>query len=90
MYLLDTNVCIRMLNDQPERVIARFRIQLPQEIAVCSIVKSELYYGARHSQRVEANLQRLHHFLAPLNSLVFDDRCAVEAGIIRASLAVQG
>ena len=46
--------------------------------------------GARHSQQVEANLQLLKTFFAPLQSLPFDDRSAEEAGQIRADLAAQG
>ena len=62
----------------------------PSSIALCSIVKAELLYGARHSERVEDNLRLLTGFFAPLSSLPFDDRCAEEYGIIRAQLAAQG
>lgn len=67
-----------------------FQRHSPGEIALCSIVKAELLYGARHSKRVEANLQLLAKFFAPLVSLPFDDRCAEEAGLICADLAGQG
>ena len=53
-------------------------------------MKAELLFGARHSKRVEANLQLLNHFFAPLSSLPFDDRCAEEYGLIRADLSAQG
>jgi len=62
----------------------------PDDIALCSIVKAELLYGARHSKRVEDNLQLLKTFFAPLPSLPFTDQCAEEAGQIRADLAAQG
>ena len=61
----------------------------PSNIGLCSIVKAELLYGARHSERVEENLSLLSEFFAPLSSLPFDDRCAEEYGIIRAQLAAQ-
>ncbi len=61
----------------------------PSSIGLCSIVKAELLYGARHSERVEENLSLLSEFFAPLSSLPFDDRCAEEYGIIRAQLAAQ-
>ena len=54
------------------------------------MVKAELLYGARHSQKVEANLQRLKQFFAPLSSLSFDDRSAEEYAQIRADLTRQG
>ena len=90
MFLLDTNLCIRILTNPAPHLQRKFRMHSPDEIALCSIVKAELLYGARHSQRVEANLQLLHKFFAPLRSLSFDDRCAEEAGRIRAELAAQG
>jgi tRNA(fMet)-specific endonuclease VapC len=90
MYLLDTNVCIRLLNQTDTDIIQHFQEHLPGEIALCSIVKAELLYGARHSQQVEANLKLLKQFFGPLASLPFDDRCAEEAGQIRADLSAQG
>lgn len=66
------------------------RSRPPSEIVLCSIVKAELLYGARHSRRVEDNLRLLNHFFTPLASLPFDDRCAEEYGLIRAQLAAQG
>lgn len=89
MYLLDTNICIALLNRRHAGVIARFQKCRPGDIGLCSIVKSELYFGARNSQRVEANLSRLAQFFVPLTSLPFDDHCAEEAGSIRAELASQ-
>lgn len=90
MYLLDTNVCIHLLNNKHSQVETYFRRCAPSDIAVCSIVKAELLFGARHSKRVEANLQLLNHFFAPLSSLPFDDRCAEEYGLIRADISSQG
>ncbi|MDC9729143.1 MAG: type II toxin-antitoxin system VapC family toxin [Methyloprofundus sp.] len=90
MYLLDTNACIRLMNQSSSNIIKHIQKHPPAEIALCSIVKAELLYGARHSQRVEANLQLLQRFFKPLTSLNFDDRCADEAGQIRADLAAQG
>ncbi len=90
MYLLDTNVCIRLLNQSHESLIQKFRRLHPREIALSSIVKAELFYGARHSRRVEDNLQLLEQFFHPLLSFPFDDRCAEEAGLIRANLKDKG
>ncbi len=90
MYLLDTNVCIHLLNNRHSLIKEHFRRSSPSDIALCSVVKAELLFGARHSKRVETNLQLLNHFFAPLNSLPFDDRCAEEYGLIRADLSVQG
>ena len=90
MYLLDTNTCIYLLNHPDGRVNRRFLSHSPDEIRLCSVVKAELLFGARRSQRVEENLQLLARFFAPLDSLPFDDRCAEEFGMIRADLVSQG
>jgi len=89
MYLLDTNVCIGILKGQAE-FIERLRRLTPDEVAVCSVVRAELYYGVRKSQRVEHNLAGLRRFLAPLRSLPFDDRAAQDYGLIRADLEREG
>jgi tRNA(fMet)-specific endonuclease VapC len=49
-YLLDTNVCIAYLNGRSSNVVQRLRDVSPSEIAVCSVVKAELFYGAMRSR----------------------------------------
>jgi len=89
-YLLDTNVCIRFLNGTHPAIAAQMRATAPTDIALCSVVKAELLFGARRSSHVQANLQLLARFFQPFACLAFDDRCAEEAGQIRATLADQG
>ncbi len=89
MYLLDTNVCIHFLNGTSLSVEKNFRALSPSQIAICSIVKAGLLFGARNSQRMDANLQRLKLFFAPLQSLPFDDLCADEYGLIRSDLTAR-
>ena len=86
MYLLDTNACIRILNNSSAAVVARFRRESPATIRLCSVVKAELLYGARKSRRVAATLDSLERFLEPIASLPFDDAAAGECGMIRAQL----
>jgi tRNA(fMet)-specific endonuclease VapC len=90
MYLLDTNACIQILNDTSPPLVQRLAAHAPSEIRLCSIVKAELLYGARHSQRVAENLKLLAHFFAPFASLPFNDLCAEHYGQIRAELAQSG
>ncbi len=90
IYLLDTNVCIHLLNQRHTAIVQRLRQHNPADIALCSIVKAELLYGAQRSQRREANLHTLRTFFAPLSSLPFDDKAAEHYGQIRADLLAQG
>jgi tRNA(fMet)-specific endonuclease VapC len=87
MYLLDTNACIRILNNSSNELVARVRWRSPIEIHLCSIVKAELIYGAYHSDRVAGNLRLLDRFFEPYVSLPFDDLCSDAYGRIRSDLA---
>ena len=46
IYLLDTNACIRYLNGRGIALLERMRRTEASEIAVCSVVRLELFYGA--------------------------------------------
>lgn len=90
MYLLDTNACIRVLNKTSAPLIARLQRHDPSDVNLCSIVKAELLFGARRSERVAENLALLATFFAPFRCLPFDDLCAEEYASIRADLAHVG
>ncbi len=90
MYLLDSNVCIHLLNQRHQNIEHQFRKHSPSDIFLCSVVKAELLFGARHSQRVEANLKRLQIFFSPLGSFYFDDHCAEVYAHIRHQLSISG
>ena len=89
-YLLETNVCIRYLNQRSEALIARLE-GLPQsDIVTCAIVKAEMFYGAMKSDRRRETAKRLVVFFSAFASLSFDDAAATEFGRIRADLAKRG
>jgi tRNA(fMet)-specific endonuclease VapC len=90
IYLLDTNVCVQYLNGRSETIRERIQQTDASDIAVCSIVKAELFYGAWRSQHPERNLARQQQFLNLFLSLPFDDEAAMVYGRIRANLAAQG
>jgi tRNA(fMet)-specific endonuclease VapC len=86
MYLLDTNACIHVLNNSSPALVARFATESPATLRLCSVVKAELLFGARKSDRVARVLANLERFFGPLVSVPFDDECAHEYGRIRADL----
>lgn len=90
IYLLDTNACIRYLNGRAPQLLRRLEQADPNQIAVCSVVKAELFYGANRSNKPEATLAAQLRFLAPYRSLPFNDAAAIVAGEIRAHLASKG
>ena len=89
-YLLDTNACIHLLNGTSAPLAERLRRESPATVHLCSVVKAELYHGARRSSRVAENLSLLGRFFQPFISLPFDDRCAEHYGQIRTGLEREG
>lgn len=90
MYLLDTNACIRILNNSSDSLVARLRQHRPEDLFLCSVVKAELVYGAYRSTQIAANLRLLNRFFEPFHSLPFDDRCVDRYGRIRNDLERSG
>ncbi|PJF26875.1 MAG: VapC toxin family PIN domain ribonuclease [Phototrophicales bacterium] len=86
IYPLDTNTCIRHLNQRSSSVTERLR-ELPEnEIALCSVVRAELYYGAMKSRHPEQTLLKQRAFVDRFHSFPFDDDAALVYGRIRAEL----
>ncbi|OKH31112.1 VapC toxin family PIN domain ribonuclease [[Phormidium ambiguum] IAM M-71] len=90
IYLLDTNVCVRYLNGRSVPIREKILATNSQDIAVCSVVKFELFYGALRSNNPQRTLERQQQFLKRFVSLPFDDAAATIASRIRASLAASG
>ncbi|MDB9311417.1 type II toxin-antitoxin system VapC family toxin [Aphanizomenon sp. CS-733/32] len=90
IYLLDTNVCARYLNGKSLAIRQRLRSTNLADIAVCSVVKGELFYGAMKSNNLEKTLDRQQEFLKLFVSLPFDDDASFIYGRIRAELSAKG
>ncbi|MBD2596531.1 type II toxin-antitoxin system VapC family toxin [Nostoc spongiaeforme FACHB-130] len=90
IYLLDTNACIVYLNRPKSGVRQRLTMLSPQDVAVCSVVKGELLYGAMRSNNPVRTLALQEAFLNNFISLPFDDAAATIFGTIRAELAANG
>jgi len=89
-YLLDTNTCIRHLNQRSPQIIQKLASLDPIDIVVCSVVKAELFYGAARSQHPDKSRAKQERFLNQFISLPFDDDAASIYGSIRADLASKG
>ena len=80
MTLLDTNICVPLLNGSDRGLIKRFDAA-NEDLSLCSVVKAELLFGARSSARVSANLSQLAQFFARLPSVPFDDAASHHYGL---------
>ena len=88
-YLLDTNICIYIINSRPANVLQRFHQERIGNIGISSITASELTYGVIKSGS-EKNRLALEMFLAPLEIYSFDESVIWQYGEVRANLEKQG
>lgn len=89
-FLLDTNACINYLNFPGSKISQKIMATPVNKIAVCSIVKAELFYGSKKSKNPILNLAKQMKFLNQFQSLPFDDSAALIYGEIRAELTGKG
>lgn len=90
-YLLDTNICIYVINEKPPKVLRRFEQYPVHEFAISSITHAELQYGVSKSRHKTRNQAALDEFLLPLTILPFGGKTLAERyGEIRVFLESEG
>lgn len=88
-YLLDTNLCIRLIRDRPQGLRPRFNTEA-DALCISVVVLNELLYGAERSDRPAETRHEVERFAARLSVLPFDDAAANHAAEIRAALERKG
>ncbi len=88
--LLDTNICIYIIKQQPVSVLNRFLEYQVGDIGISSITLSELRYGVAKSTHREKNAKALDEFIIPLELVSYDESAAHAYGDIRAALEKAG
>lgn len=88
-YLLDTNLCIRVLRDRPQGLRARFN-ENAEALCLSDVVLYELLYGAERSNDPPRVRREVEHFVARLAVLPFDSEAAAHTAEIRSALERQG
>lgn len=88
--MLDTNICIYIIKQQPVDVLKRFLEYQIGDIGISSITLSELRYGVAKSTHQEKNTKALDEFITPLEVVSFDEEAAHVYGDIRATLEKAG
>jgi tRNA(fMet)-specific endonuclease VapC len=89
-FLLDTNICIYIIKQKPQKVFEKFQTLEIFDIGISSVTIAELEYGVYKSQRQEQNRAALTQFLITLPIVAFDERSTQTYGQIRAGLERQG
>lgn len=88
-YMLDTNLCLRVLRDRPQELRVRFN-QEAELLCISTIVLTELLYGAEKSSRSVENRREVERLAARLQVLQFDEAAASHSAEIRAGLERRG
>ena len=88
--MLDTNICIYLIKQQPPTILERFLAHPVGDIGISSITAAELAYGVSKSRHATKNRHALEQFLAPLEVAAFDQVAAWAYGRLREQLEAKG
>ncbi|MBI5163049.1 MAG: tRNA(fMet)-specific endonuclease VapC [Magnetospirillum sp.] len=88
-YMLDTNLCIRVLRDRPQGLRERFNAEATA-LCISTVTLAELLYGAEKSARPVEGRRQVEGFAARLDVLPFDGEAAAHYADIRADLERRG
>ncbi|MBI2336795.1 MAG: type II toxin-antitoxin system VapC family toxin [Deltaproteobacteria bacterium] len=89
-YLIDTDICIYILNENNPKLKTRFQEKTQSRFCVSSITEAELYYGALHSAKPKSNLEKIELFLSPLEKIYFDSMAAKHFAYLKEHLVKIG
>ena len=90
MYLLDSNICIYIINQSPKQVVNHIKKLKIHQIKLSSISLAELEYGVSKSRNREKNRNALINFASAFDIVEFNDNDAEVYGLIRAELEQKG
>jgi len=90
MYLLDSNICIYIINQSPKQVVNHIKKLKVHQIKLSSISLAELEYGVSKSRNREKNRNALINFASAFDIVEFNDNDAEVYGLIRAELEQKG
>ena len=82
-YMLDTNMCIYLMKNQPEEVAQRFAQCYVGDVVISSITYAELEYGVAVSTNPEQERINLASLVEDIQVVPFDIAAGVAYGPIR-------
>ena len=83
-YILDTNICIHMLNNKSFNILKNAKKKSHTDIFISAITEAELWDGVWNSKKIQENEVRLKTFLQCFPKLAFDSSYAMTYGKIKA------
>ena len=88
-YLLDTNICIYIINERPAQVLQKLINAGQESLAVSTVTVAELAFGVVKSNRAESR-SKLENFLSKFPLLPWDQNAAWAYGKVRKNLEASG
>ncbi len=88
-YLLDTNICIYIINQQPAQVLQRLIDTGRESLAISSVTVAELAFGVAKSIRPDSRA-KLENFLSKFPILNWNEDAAWVYGNLRKGLEAKG
>jgi len=88
--LLDTDICIYLIREQPRTIVDRFEKHAVGDIGISTITLAELEYGVSKSGKPAKNKEALDQFTTPLVVADFDRAATVSYGKLRTALEKKG
>ena len=89
-FMLDTNICIFLIKQKPQKVLQHFQAYSAGDIGISSITLAELEYGVEKSRHIQKNRAALDEFILPLEIAPFNEDAARKYGAVRAMLEKNG
>ena len=89
-YLLDTDICVYILNNRPAHVSDKFKAVGASNMGLSSITVAELRFGAEKSRYGKRNRRALEGFISALETAAFTGRDARFYASLRAELERAG
>jgi tRNA(fMet)-specific endonuclease VapC len=84
-YMLDTNLCVRVLRDRPPGLRTRFNAEA-EALSISTVVLAELLHGAAKSAKPIESRREVQRLADRVEVLAFDMEAATHSADIRAVL----
>lgn len=85
--MLDTNICIHLIQRQPPEVMARFGVLMRGDVVMSVVTLAELRHGVERDPELKAAADSaLGQLLTFIHAIPFDSDAAVSYGILAAAI----
>jgi tRNA(fMet)-specific endonuclease VapC len=86
-YMLDTNICIHLIQNHPQEVLERFRSLRQGDVVISVVTLAELRHGVERNPALKAKAAHaLDGLLAYLPVMPFDEDAATSYGVLAAAV----